>query len=212
MNIPQIIIVDYGVGNLQSLKNSFEHWGLTPLISSDPSKILSATHIVLPGVGAFAAGMKGLQERGLTDTIVSFTKSGRPLLGICLGAQILFNEGHEQGVHRGLSILDGTVVPFPSLPKNDKIPHMGWNSIYPADTSPWTGTILDSIPVNAQTYFVHSFIIEPTDSALLLAKTCYGGHEFASVIKKGSIYGIQFHPEKSGPIGLQIIKNFISLS
>lgn len=206
----KIVIVDYGVGNLRSLIRAFEHFGADTVITEEADKISLADALVLPGDGAFAAGMEGLKVRGLIKAVLDFAKGNKPLLGICLGAQILMSLGYEFGKYRGLGLISGKVVKFK---KNigAKIPHIGWNNIYPARKKEWKGTILEGVKPQSNVYFIHSYIIVPEDKNTVLALTNYGSSEFCSVVGKGQIWGCQFHPEKSGDVGLKIISNFIKM-
>jgi len=205
----KIAIVDYGVGNLRSLVRAFEHFKSDIHITEDSGDLSESTGIVLPGDGAFAAGMNGLMVRGLKQAVVDFAESKRPILGICLGAQILMSVGYEFGRHRGLGFIEGKVVRFGKI--NEKIPQIGWNQIEVPPGKNWKNSILDKIKPGANVYFIHSYIIEPADKKNVLSVTTYGGRNFTSSIRKDNIFGCQFHPEKSGNIGLAIIKNFIEL-
>ena len=209
-NQPNISIVDYGVGNLHSVVKAFRRFTGNVIISEEPEIIRSSDAIILPGVGSFASGMKGLLVRGLQDVIREFAESGKPVLGICLGAQLFFRKGFEFGEYDGLGILDGSVVFFSGLEGKTKIPHIGWNTIYHPHAAAWDGTILDGLKEKSYAYFVHSYIMEPSDQEHILASSLYGGREFVAVVKKGNVYGCQFHPEKSGEVGLRIINNFIN--
>ncbi len=145
----------------------------------------------------------------MVETVQSFAATGKPILGICLGAQLLFSRGQEFGIHEGLGIIAGEVRLFPPLKGREKIPQVGWNQIVPAAGTQWNDTVLDGVPKEASVYFVHSYIFDPSVLEVALARTIYGGHEFCSVVKQGNIYGIQFHPEKSATWGLKIIQNFV---
>ncbi len=207
-----ITIVDYGVGNLQSLKKAFAHVGADARVSEDAEEIRNAHAVVLPGVGSFEAGMRGLRLRGLIEAVKEFARSGKSLLGICLGAQLLLDRGHEFGVHEGLAVMEGEVVRFPPLSGNEKIPQVGWNAVRQPEGVSWKGTIFDSFAnTEPDVYFVHSYILKPEKNEHILGATVYGGFKFASAIRRGRIFGTQFHPEKSGTAGLEIIKNFVTL-
>jgi len=209
---PPIVIVDYGIGNIGSAIRAFAHFGADVLISDKSDDILSACAIVLPGVGSFKSGMNGLEERGLIDVVSNFASKGMPVLGICLGAQILLSQGKEFGVHNGLGIIPGNVVDFPDLDDKEKIPHMGWNALHRPLEDSWDNTILCSTKKGDKLYFVHSYILQPSKKDNILSLTTYGGYEFCSSVKAGNVYGVQFHPEKSGKVGLNIIQEFINLS
>lgn len=207
---PKIIIVDYGLSNLYSISKALERFSDNIRITDEPSVLESADAAVLPGVGSFEEGMKGLERRGLAKSLQNFANSGKPLLGICLGAQLLLKQGYEFGVFEGLNIIDGEVVKF-SDTVDAKIPHIGWNELYAGEVH-WSGTILDEIKERATMYFVHSYILRPSRKQDILALSEYGGHEFCSIIRKENVYGCQFHPEKSGEVGLHILKNFVEIS
>lgn len=207
----KIAIVDYGVGNLYSLVRAFEHFDIQANVTEDAEVLKEASAIVLPGVGSFEAGMRGLEIRELVPTIQEIAESGKPILGICLGAQLMLSEGHEFGIFKGLDIIKGKVVRFPNLDNNEKVPHIGWNTISPPKNRDWKNTVLDSLDSKNSFYFVHSYILEPESEENIFSLTEYGGHTFCSMIRKENIYGCQFHPEKSGETGLKLIKNFINI-
>lgn len=208
---PKIVIIDYGVGNLRSLVRAFEHFGTDVSISEESSDLISADGLVLPGDGSFLSGIDGLMVRGLTGSIKKFAKIGKPILGICLGAQILLSEGYEFGKHPGLDLIKGQVVKFSNLKEKTKIPHIGWNRIKISNLQKWENTILDSIKNDSFVYFIHSYVLMPKNRESILAYSEYGGQDFCSVILRNNIYGCQFHPEKSGAVGLKIIENFIKI-
>lgn len=212
MMSPKITIVDYGVGNLFSLKNALELFCQNVSISEDEVDLANSDAIVLPGDGSFKAGMQGLEIRGLTKAVYDFAKSKKPILGICLGVQIMLSRGYEFGEFAGLGLVSGKVVRFPHLAKGFRVPHIGWNKIYSRNGDLWKDTIFSSAPQNSEVYFVHSYVVEPEDPQKILALCKYGGFEFCAAIKSENIYGCQFHPEKSGEIGLGIIKNFVDLA
>jgi len=208
----KIALVDYGLGNLYSILRAMRCFGVDVVVTEEAEEIEKADGILLPGVGAFAAGMKGLELRGLAGVIKKAAQQNRPMLGICLGAQLMLTEGHEFGEHLGLDIIKGKVVQFPSLKKPEKIPHVGWNSILtPSAAVSWRGTIFDELDERDRVYFVHSYIMKPDKETDVLAVTSYGDYQFCSAVRKGNIYGCQFHPEKSGQVGLKIISEFVKI-
>lgn len=207
----KIIIIDYGVGNLYNVVRAFSHLGAAVEVVEDKQDLSGAAGLVLPGVGAFAAGMNGLKNRGLIDSIKTFALSGKPILGICLGAQIMLSKGFEFGEYPGLDIIPGQVVRFPELENNEKIPQVGWNTITAPPGITWSNTILKGVNLESAFYFVHSYILQPSHKDDILAVTDYGGLKFCSIIRNRNIIGCQFHPEKSGPVGLDLLKEFIKL-
>ncbi|MFA5935774.1 MAG: imidazole glycerol phosphate synthase subunit HisH [Patescibacteria group bacterium] len=213
MKNPTIAIVDYGVGNLYNLQRALRVFTPNVVVTEEADVIAAADAIVLPGVGAFASGMRGLELRGLLPVIKEAAAKGTPMLGICLGAQLFLSEGQEFGVHQGLGLIPGTVVPLAVQNPGTKIPHIGWNGLVASGKSPdaLQNSILHSMKPQDQVYFVHSFVMEPRDAAHCLTNTEYGGTSFCSVIRSGNIYGCQFHPEKSGAVGLGILGNFVEI-
>lgn len=212
MMSPELIIVDYGLGNLYSLARAITHIGGNVTITDDSEAIAKAERLILPGVGAFGEGITNIQKKGLFEPLRSFALSGRPFLGICLGMQLLMETSEELGAHRGLSLIRGRVERFPESETallKYKIPHIGWNKIYIQDKKLWNNTILDGINTTDFFYFVHSFIAYPELDDDVLARSVYGQCSFCAAIRKKNIYGCQFHPEKSGKIGLKILKNFL---
>ena len=198
-----IAIIDYGVGNLFSLVSSLKAVGADAVITSDTEVIKKADKLILPGVGAFGDAVAKLKNSGLFDLIIKEAQSGKPLLGICLGKQMLFQKSYEYGEYEGLGLIDGEVVAMSgSLPENLKIPHIGWNALHFKNESPIFGHINDGDCV----YFVHSFYAITSENNLI-ATTEYG-KEITAAVQKDNIYGCQFHPEKSGKVGLNILKAF----
>ena len=199
-----IVIIDYGAGNLHSVHKAIEFVGGQALVTSNATKILAAEKAILPGVGAFKDGMDGLAANGLVPVVQEFAASDKPLLGICLGMQLLFEEGHEQGVHEGLSILPGKVLAFDFDDKSLKIPQIGWNTVHFECQSP----LVSELGERNYVYFNRGYYCQPADTAHCLARTEYG-IEFTSMVNAGNVYGVQFHPEKSQKVGLQLLRNFV---
>jgi len=202
-----IALIDYGLGNLRSVQKAFEHLGTQIVLTSDPAQVARADKLILPGVGAFSAGMAGLRQRGLIEPIRQAVRAGVPFIGICLGMQLLFDESEEVGQgfqpEKGLGLLPGQVVLMQG--EGLQVPHMGWNQIQPVRDS----LLLREVSPGAFAYFVHSYICMPVDEEAVLATTDYG-QSFASVVGKDNVWGIQFHPEKSQRTGLQVLRNFIT--
>lgn len=194
-------IIDYGAGNLHSVKNALDYIGAPCEITSDPEKILAADAVILPGVGAFGDCMASLEASGLIDVVKQAAASGKPFLGICLGLQLMFEESEEAPGVKGLGIFKGKVVKIPDCIL--KIPHMGWNNIELTKES----KILSGNPF---VYFVHSYYIQPEDKSIVSARTEYGA-TLDVAVEKGNVFATQFHPEKSGEAGMEILKRFISL-
>ncbi|MEW6661010.1 MAG: imidazole glycerol phosphate synthase subunit HisH [Bacillota bacterium] len=196
-----IAIIDYGLGNLRSVAKGLEQVGYQSLVTNDPSMVMQAQGVVLPGVGAFAAAMASLKRTGMAEAIYQVVERGKPFLGICLGLQLLFQASEENGCHQGLGILPGKVR---RLPPMLKVPHMGWNSIeMTVENHPlWQG-----IPPCTPFYFVHSYYVDPEDKGQVLARSNYG-IDFVVAAGRGNVMGVQFHPEKSSYHGLQLLKNF----
>jgi glutamine amidotransferase len=202
-----ITILDYGVGNLKSVHKALEAIGAEAVVSSDPKSLSTAQGLVLPGVGAFGDAMLNLSQRGLAAPLLDQARRGKPLMGICLGMQLLFDESEEMGRHQGLGLLPGKVVRFPD--GTLAVPHVGWNQLRRASSAA-AGPILDGIPDGAYAYFVHSYYAVPDNPSHVAATTEYGP-EFASVVRRGSIWGAQFHPEKSQEVGLALLQNFVRI-
>ncbi|MCA3142472.1 MAG: imidazole glycerol phosphate synthase subunit HisH [Betaproteobacteria bacterium] len=212
MTNPDVTVVDYGVGNLLSVQRGLEHCGAQVALSSDPDVVAEASRVVLPGVGAFANAMEALRARGLVPAIRERARRRAPLLGICLGMQLLLDESEEFGLTEGLGLIPGRVVPVPTVTARgeaQKIPHIGWNALQYAEAChQWRGSLLEDNRPGQAVYFVHSFMAVPADPVHRLADCLYGGSRVAAVIARGSITGCQFHPEKSGAVGLKILRKF----
>ena len=198
-----IAIIDYGVGNLFSLKSSLKMIGAEVEVTSDAETIRKADKLLLPGVGAFEDAARKLKESGLRDVILEEVKAGKPILGICLGMQMLFEKSYEYGEHQGLGLLKGSVVPMEGvIPAELKIPHIGWNALHFVRH----GKLFKYVKENECVYFVHSFYATGCEDSLLA--TAEYGAELTAAVEKGNIMGCQFHPEKSGDVGLRILKAF----
>lgn len=207
----KISIIDYDVGNVKSIINAFKKIGVEPILTNDRETILASDGSILPGVGAFAHGMQNLQKHDLIEVIYDFVDTQKPIMGICLGMQMLMEESEEFGITKGLGLISGKVIKLPvQNPDYEKLPHVSWNEISKHKIS-WENTVLDNIPEHSDMYFVHSFVASPIDENNILSTTEYSDYKFCSSIKKDNIYGCQFHPEKSGEIGLKIIQNFVNL-
>ena len=206
-------IVDYNMGNLGSVMNAFAKVGASSELVSDPSKLEQYDRIVLPGVGAFPDAMKALTSTGMDEAIRQFARSGRPLMGTCLGMQLLFEESEEFGTTQGLGLIPGKVVAFDEskFDQTLKVPHMGWNELFrqPVGADPSVCPLFDGLEKDFYLYFVHSYHAV-CDDQYTIGKTHYG-YEFVSAVQNGNIYGIQPHPEKSHDNGLKIIENFTKL-
>lgn len=198
-----IAIIDYGMGNLHSVSKAVERLGCEMIVTSDPERILAADGAILPGVGAFGDAMVNLRDTGLADVVKAYAASGKPLLGICLGMQLLFTESEEHGVHQGLDLLPGRVVRFEG---DYKIPHMGWNDLAFKQSSP----LFEGVEPG-HVYFVHSYHALPERESDLLAVTDY--HQpVTAIVGRGSLFGMQFHPEKSGELGMALLRKFTDMT
>ena len=201
-------IIDYGVGNLFSLRSSFASIGVEAVVSGDPQVLAGCDRLVLPGVGAFGDAAEKLRQNGLDEFVRTQAASGKPLLGICLGMQLLFEKSYEYGEHEGLGLLKGQVVPMTErLPKGLKIPHMGWNALRIRKEG---SRLFANTKEGDFVYFVHSFYAEGCEESLA-ADTEYG-IPITAAVEQGNVFGCQFHPEKSGPIGLNILRSFAQVN
>lgn len=200
--VDMIAIIDYGMGNLRSVSKAFEAVGHRAAVTRDAAVIRNASHVVLPGVGAFGDCMGNLERFGLVESIRSTIQSGKPFLGICLGLQLLFTESEEFGLHKGLDIVPGRVRKF-TVDPGLKVPHMGWNQVEMQRACP----LFEGIADGSNWYFVHSYFVDPADRSVAATTTTYG-LPFVSSIWRDNVVACQFHPEKSQSVGLRLIKNF----
>jgi glutamine amidotransferase len=209
----EVAVMDYGVGNLLSVRRALEHCGATVTVTADREALMSAARVILPGVGAFANAMTELRNRGLDGVAKEVAANGIPLLGICLGMQMLLDESEEFGVTAGLGLIPGRVVPVPSTTAAGdphKIPHIGWNALVSSRRrASWDDTVLRPVKPGEAVYFVHSFMANPADPEDRIADCLYGDRPISAVIGRGNVLGCQFHPEKSGEVGLKILRAFL---
>jgi len=212
MSAPEVIVIDYDVGNLLSVQRGLEHCGAKVTVTADPDQILAAKRVVLPGVGAFGDAMQALERLGFIAVIRELAKRQTPLLGICLGMQLLLEESEEFGNTAGLGLIPGRVIPVPATTvtgQSQKIPHVGWNAlVLPQDRKDWHATVLQEVKSREAVYFVHSLMASPKDAAHRVADCIYGGQLISAVIARGNVIGCQFHPEKSGEVGLRVLRQF----
>ena len=209
-----VVVVDYGMGNIKSVQRGLEQAGALVILSSNPDEIAQADRVVLPGVGAFEDGMNGLIQEELDQALHHFSGKGNPLMGICLGMQMLLTSSQEFGSHQGLGLIPGKVQTIPHSENGvlkRKIPHIGWSALKKsADSDGWNNTVLQDIKEGEFFYFVHSFMAVPGQQAHQLAYCIDEGLAVTAAIRKDNVTGLQFHPEKSGPAGLQILNRFVT--
>ncbi len=219
LNKPKVAIVDYGMGNLFSVKHACESVGLHPCITYSKQEIQASDAVILPGVGSFDHAIDKLGRLDLITVLQEVAISSRPFIGICLGMHLLMEESYEFGHHKGLGIINGSVVRFENLNddpgKRLKVPHIGWNRIYKAEKgtgrNPWSNTMLNGLENGEYVYFIHSFYIRPDDPLISLSITRYGNNEFCSSFQYRNIFACQFHPERSGKKGILIYRNLYSI-
>lgn len=193
------------MGNLRSVQKALQHVGHQAEVSDDPVTIATADKLILPGVGAYADAMAALRQRDLIEPLCDAISQGKPTLGICLGMQLLFETSYEDGQHEGLGLLKGEVLKF-DLPREFKVPHMGWNQISKQIESP----LFAGVDEGSHFYFVHSYYVAPSDPATIATTTDYGS-PFCSTIQQGNLFATQFHPEKSQQVGLKVLQNFAAM-
>lgn len=208
----EVAIVDYGLGNLFNVQRAFKHHNVDAHIISKEEDLRQAERIVLPGVGAFEAGMNNLRKNRLDKVLYELANEGCPILGICLGMQLLMSQSEEHGHWEGLNLNPGKVTYFspPRDKERFKIPQIGWNSLTSPSHRNWEGTLMEGVPQGAFMYFVHSLYVEPDNAEDVLCQSEYGSNVFCSIFQRGNVMGCQFHPERSGEVGLRIIKNFLN--
>lgn len=201
-----IAIIDYGVGNPRSVEKAFTSQGIEALITRDEKTLRAAEKLVLLGVGAFGYAMENLRKLGFDELVIEAAGAGKPIIGLCVGLQMMFNEGHEFGVHKGLGLLSGKVIKFPD---GVRVPHVGWNQVAYLDECGKL-PVFRGLPDQSFYYFVHSYYVKPDDKSCVLGETDYG-LKFASICGRDNVIGVQFHPEKSQATGLRLLKNFAEL-
>ena len=209
----KITIIDYGCGNILNLARAIKFIGYEVDITHDKNKIINSSYVILPGVGAFGNAMKQIEKYNLHNIILEYAKSNKPLLGICLGMQILLTVSYEFGVHKGLGLIEGKVIKISNEKNKEiKIPHMGWNEIYPNNNKKeWKNKILKSSSIGKSFYFVHSFVCITKDYDSTIAVCNYSDISIPAVVATGNVFGCQFHPEKSADNGLAVLKNFCEI-
>ena len=207
-----IAIVDYGIGNLRSVEKAFLHVGADARLTADPAVVRAARGVVVPGVGAFGACALGLRNGGFAALALETARAGKPLLGICVGMQLLFDSSEEMGQHAGLGLLPGRVLRFPdgmvdAAGQRLKVPQIGWNQLHHDGSDP----LLAGVSSGSYAYFVHSYYCAPAEPSDVVATTDYG-LDYASIVRRDNLWGVQFHPEKSQTVGLRILRNFVAIA
>lgn len=203
-----ICILDYGIGNIRSVSNALTALGAAPEITRDPARIAAADGVILPGVGAFPAGMELLHQHGLVQLIQSHVATGKPFLGICLGMQLLFDKGTEYSLTEGLGLIPGTVDHIGVTPQEGRLPHIAWTQVTRNEAVP-DSMFVGLTDETRRFYFVHSFAARDVPDAFVTGRVSYLGHPVTASVQRGNVWGTQFHPEKSGPSGLALLTNFI---
>jgi glutamine amidotransferase len=204
---PVVAIADYGLGNLFSVAQACAHAGLDGRITADPDALRRADAVLLPGVGAFGNAVAALERTGLGPAVTEAARAGTPLMGVCLGLQLLASTSSEFGAHHGLGLVDADVVRLEPVEPGAKVPQVGWNRIAPAGERDWVGTPLEGVEEGGFMYFVHSYHLVPAETGVALSETDYAGQRFCSSVLRENIFACQFHPERSGPAGLRVYEN-----
>jgi len=216
----RIAIVDYERSNLYNVERALHFIGAKNVLTANKAAdLFAADKVILPGVGAFGDAMNRLKKTGMSQAVIDFIQTGKPLLGICLGMQLLLEESEEHGIHKGLGVIPGRVRHFRDFVKDDrvKVPHIGWSELCPAnqagshDCNGWEGTVFQNVERKTCFYFIHSYVSVPSNPEDWFSVTEYGGYSFCSVIKRNNVLGCQFHLERSGEAGLQLLKNFVCM-
>ncbi len=206
----KLVILDYNLGNIFSVKHACNFLGYDPIISADPSDLENADAVILPGVGAFKEAMVNLRESGLDQAIYKFVETGKPFMGVCLGLQLLFETSEEFSNATGLGLIKGEVLKLQyDMDKNLKVPHIGWTNIKSRNENEWADSPLEGLSNGEPMYFVHSYYVKPTEEDVILCETEFDETTFCSGVKKDNIFAVQFHPEKSADKGLIIYKNWL---
>lgn len=207
----KIAIIDYQLSNLFSVKHAFDYLKVESQITSDKTVLASSDAAVLPGVGAFGDAMNNLKQFNLIETINEFIKKGKPFMGVCLGMQLIFSESEEFGIHKGLDIVKGKVIKFAKKSGKIKVPQIGWNQIFKPDKISWNKSPLKNIKSYEFMYFVHSYYVIPENQGIILSETIYESIKYCSSLLSKNIFATQFHPEKSGPEGIKIYRDWLQL-
>jgi imidazole glycerol-phosphate synthase subunit HisH len=212
-NRSSVTVVNYGAGNILSVTRALSHVGVDVTITAEPAGVATAERILLPGVGAFGKAMDELAKRELIEPLRAYAKSGRPFLGICLGMQLMLDQSEEFGNQEGLGLIAGKVLPIPNVTASGqphKIPHIGWSALMPSSPDRWQGSLLQGFAQGDAMYFVHSFGAAAESDQDCLAVADYNGQTITAAVERDNLTGIQCHPEKSGPAGLLVLKNFVN--
>ncbi len=208
----RVTIVDYGLCNIFNVARALEVVGADVRVSQSPTEITNSERLLLPGVGAMNQAMLKMRSCGLIEAVKEFVRTERPFLGICLGMQMMFDSSEEGGMEKALGLIPGVVISIPHFRANGqrlRVPHIGWNTLRHEKESEWQGTPLENLRDGEFAYFAHSFVARPEDEKYVIATTSYGDYSLTAAVRKNSLFGFQFHPERSGEVGLKILKKFI---